>query len=343
MSAWSQPPVIMNDIGRREFLIGLAAAATLLVGCGGDEPAGSSGTTTTGPSAWEFTDDRGQRVSLPQRPERVAAYVGTAAALWDLGIRATGVFGTQRQADGTPVPAAGRLDLDVVKSLGEESVDLEALAALRPDLIVMQSGPSGLDPWPVTKEQVDEVARIAPIVAAQGYGAPVSEIVAGYERLAAALGADMQSADLEQARGDLTRAAGEFRAAAAAKPGLVALFTYADNEGLWVAKIEDYPDLLEFQRLGLAIVKAGGPDDYWEMLSWEQAGRYPADVIFHDERPHSLQPDALRRFPTWTALPAVRAGQVYRWNAETVLSHRGFAAALSELAGHVRAARANVV
>ena len=51
-------------LSRRGFLIGAGglAAATVLTACGsGDQPAASSG-------PWEFTDDRGQKASRPQRP-----------------------------------------------------------------------------------------------------------------------------------------------------------------------------------------------------------------------------------------------------------------------------------
>ncbi len=78
---------------------------------------------------------------------------------------------------------------------------------------------------------------------------------------------------------------------------------------------------------------------YYETLSWEQAGRYQADLILHDTRPFILQPDQL----TWAALPAVRAGQVGRWSAEARLSAQGFAAVLEDLAATVTPARDDVV
>lgn len=330
---------IVDAATRRDFIVGgVSLAALLAAGCGDDTAADSS----TG--EWTFTDDRGVTVSSPRRPERIAAYVGTAAVLWDLGVRPVGVFGPQRQADGSSEPAAGLVDLDAVESVGDvwDGVDLEALAELRPDLVVT-GGVSDEDLWVITAEQVDEVRQIAPIVAVQAYDKPASEIIAGYERLAAALGADLDAPALQQARVDLADAASRLEEAVAAKPGLVAIATYADTDGLYVAKVEDFPDLLEFQQLGLELVEAGGSEDYWEQLSWENADRYPADLILHDGRSYSLQPDALAEYPTWAALPAVQAGQLHTWNAETVLSQRGFAAALAALADTVSGARAGVV
>ena len=334
--------LVLDPPTRREFLIGMGAAALWVAsGCGGDD--GARDASPAGGGRWTFTDDLGRSVSLPERPARIAAYVGTAAALWDLGVESVGVFGTLFDADGEAVAAAGSIDVAAVEHLGEEEVDLEALAALAPDLVVLQGGPSGLDPWPLTDEQLPRVEEIAPYVAVRGYGAPAREIILGYERLAGALGADLDAPALVAAREELESATESLRAAIDAKPGLVAMFTYANEDGLWVAKADDFPDLLEYRRLGLDVVEAGGPDDYFEMLSWEQAGRYPADVILHDRRPSSLQPDELTRFPTWTRLPAVAAGQVGPWNAETVLSPQGFAAAVAGMAATIGAARADVV
>lgn len=80
------------------------------------------------------------------------------------------------------------------------------------------------------------------------------------------------------------------------------------------------------------------------MLSWENADRYPADLILHDGRSYSLQPDVLAAdYPTWATLPAVQAGQIHTWNAETVLSHRGFAEAVAALADTITTTRADVV
>ncbi len=127
------------------------------------------------------------------------------------------------------------------------------------------------------------------------------------------------------------------RAAIAAKPNLRVLVTYADEGGLSIARPSEFPDLLSFRALGLDLVEPEGGDQYYETLSWEQAGRYPADLILHDTRAFSLQPDQLTAFPTWTALPAVQAGQVGRWSAEVRLSAQGYATALEDVAATVSA------
>jgi iron complex transport system substrate-binding protein len=188
-------------------------------------------------------------LSLPKRPERIVAYVGTAAVLWDFGIRPVGLFGPQRQPDGTPEPAAGSIDLDAVESAGEgwDGANLEALADLQPDLVV--SG--GVDdPW-VIGEQLETIeSSIAPVAVVEVYQDTARAIIGNYERLAVALGVDPASAELAAAKAAFEAAADDVQAAAASVPGLKVVATYADTDALYIAKPVDFPDLLEFQQLG---------------------------------------------------------------------------------------------
>lgn len=334
---------ILDEITRREFIIGAAALSSLFVACGkDDETAQGSPSASSGP--WSMVDDRGVEITLPQQPERVVAYVGNAAVLWDFGMEVVGVFGPQRQKDGTPEPAAGNVDLDAVESAGDTwtEVNLEKLAAIDPDLIVTGIASGAM--WVINDKQIDEIEQIAPIFAIEVYDKPATEILARYEELAVALGGDPSSPTLDQAKKDFEAATADLQAAIEEKPGLLTMFTYADADGLYIAKVKDFPDLLDYRALGLDIVDAGGPDNYYEMLSWEQADRYPADLILADERSYSLQPDVLAAdYPTWNQLPAVKAGQVGGWNVETILSYQGLAAAMSALAADVRAADPAVV
>jgi iron complex transport system substrate-binding protein len=190
---------------------------------------------------------------------------------------------------------------------------------------------------------VERVTRIAPLVALQSYGVPADQLIAGYERFARLLGAATDTPELTSARVRLSQATAAARAAIEAKPNLRVLVTYADPEGLSVARPSEFPDLLNFRALGLDLVEPEGGEQYYETLSWEQAGRYPADLVLHDIRAHSLQPDQLAAYPTWTALPAVQAGQVGRWSAEVRLSAPGYATVLEDLTATVAGARADIV
>jgi iron complex transport system substrate-binding protein len=352
--AGSEPPAPGRPTRRRFLARGSAATLLALAACGdgddddgngdgdGANADGTAATTADAAAPWEFVDDRGVTISLPARPERIVAYVGTAAVLWDFGVRPVGVFGPSRRDDGTPEPAAGNIDLDTVESAGDtwDAVNLEVLATLRPDLVIT----GGVaDPW-VISQQLDEVGEIAPVAVVEVYGAPASTIMGNYERMAEALGVDLGADELVAARADYDTAAEAVRTAVSAKPGLRVLATYADTEGLYIAQPTDFPDLAEFRALGVDVIDPTSTEPYWEQLSWERAGEYPADLIIHDVRSFSLQPDVLADDrPTWTTLPAVQAGQVGAWSAEAVLSYQGFAAALRDLAAEIDASDPDVV
>ena len=241
------------------------AAAGLLAACGRPAtPSAGSG------SAWSFTDDRGRAVTLDHGPIRIVAQSGAAAALWDLGVHAVGVFGPQRRKDGSVDPQIGDVDLGAVQSVGTTygEFSVEKLAALRPDLLV--SGmylPPAL--WYVTDEVKDRVEALVKTVGVSQYRKTAVQVIERYVELGTALGADL-------------------RTVAAAKAA-------------------------------------------FETLSWEQAAKYPADLVLYDARTQSLTLDQLRSHPTWNALPAVRAGQITPWHAETPFSYTGFVPVLKEL------------
>lgn len=55
-------------------------------------------------------------------------------------------------------------------------------------------------------------------------------------------------------------------------------------------------------------------DQYFEILSWENADKYDADIILVDQRPGSPPISEFPSFsPTWSKLPAVKAGQTFEW------------------------------
>lgn len=298
---------------------------------------------TTGP--WEFTDDRGNTVSLPQRPVRIVAQSNAAAALWDLGIKVVGVFGPQRKADGSNDPEVGSVDLRAVTSVGEKwgELDLEKLAALRPDLIVttMWLPP---DLWYIAPDVAPKVAAIAPTIGINVAQQPISVPMKRFEALAQSLGADLDAPEIATARQRFEKAGADLKTAIAEKPGLKVMFAAGSLETLWVANPPYYADLLYFKELGLDVVVPEKPNQFTEALSWEQALRYPADLMLYDVRSHVVQPQQLaEKIPTWSMQPAVKAGQVAPWHAVPAYSYKGFTGIIEDLTATIRKVRADVV
>src|SRR6266498_941513 len=243
----SEVAMSFRPISRRGFLAvagGLAAAATL-AGCGDDTPANASGS-----GAWEFTDDRGTKVKRDKRPAKVVAYVSSAAALWDFGVHPIGVFGPQKTDDGKKEIQAGNIDLSKVTSLGNawDDFDVETFIGLRPDLLVTGlTGTKPTDLWAITPEIGTKVEKTAPILALSEYKVSLPKVIARYEALAKALGADVDAPTVTKAKAEFQAASDDLSAAAREKAGLKVLVLYADKDGVYIAKPEYFADLSYYQ------------------------------------------------------------------------------------------------
>ncbi|MEV6608557.1 ABC transporter substrate-binding protein [Kutzneria sp. NPDC051319] len=332
-----------GGLSRRGFLIGAGgvAATVVLAACGNGNGGGAA--ASTGP--WEFTDDRGQKITRDRRPTRVVAYVSSAAPLWDYGVRAIGVFGPQKTADGKKEIQAGNIDLAAETSVGNawDDFSLEKFAALKPDLVVTGlSGAKPTDLWVIQNDLIGKVEKVAPIVALSEYKVTLPKVIQRYEQLAVALGGDANSPTITKAKADFQQASDDLKAAVKSKPGLKVLAVSSDKDNLYVCKPEFFADLSYYRDLGLDLVNGSGPDDYFETLSWEQAGKYPADLILSDSRTFALSKQQLAQIPTWAQLPAVKAGAVADWSTEPRFNPVLATPVIQKLTEVVKAARTDI-
>ena len=324
---------------RREFVAGLGALASLpllLAACGDDDSsAPTSESETAGP--WTFKDDRSKTISLEQPPERMVMHEYAAIALWDYGIRPVGIYGS---VPPDKQPLMRDFDLEGIESVGEVwgEVNLEALAALRPDLIITTWWPSEKLLGGIKDSKLEgKMAAIAPLVGIHAQ-VPATRTVERFDELAGALGDDLDTPELVATRKRFDDAVAAFKAAAADKPDLRVMAVSTTPEALYVAKVEDYSDLREFSDWGLNVISGKSGDAYWETLSWENADKYPADVLLYDARAHAPKPDQLAKLPVWPGLPAVEADQLTPWHMEEAVSYRLFAGHVEELTAMVAGA-----
>ncbi|GAB2928943.1 ABC transporter substrate-binding protein [Streptomyces mayteni] len=336
-----KPPA--RAVSRRGFLAasGTVGTAGLLTACGAggsDTPEGGGGSA----GAFTFTDDREETVTLDAVPERIVAYVGSAAALLDYGIECVGVFGPAEAAEGQPSVLAAGLDLDRLTRLGNAwgEFNLEAYLGLEPQLLVsdIHTPP---DLWWVPADTASDILGIAPSIGIANVGPPLRTTVERYAELAEALGADLAAPATAEAKNRFDAAAEAVRQAARDNPGLRVLALSATEDKLWFCVPSDLSDLTYYQELGVELIVPDTPDEAgtFQSVSWENAGRYPADLILLDDRAISLQADRLAETkPTWRILPAVVAGQVAAWNPEPTYSYAGCAPAMESLAEGIRSA-----
>ncbi|RKN04018.1 ABC transporter substrate-binding protein [Streptomyces radicis] len=325
---------------------GALGAATTLAACGGEgggdtgDGSGNGRGGDGGSGAWTFTDDRDETVTLDARPETLVAYVGSASALADYGITCAGVFGPTLLADGEPDVQAANLDVDALTVVGNAwgEFNIETYARLEPDLLIsdIRQHP---DLWYVPEDSADDILGLAPGVGILGADTTLRTMLERYAELAAALGADLRSAPVTEARERFDAAAESLRRAASDNPGIRVLALSATEDKVWFAVPADLPDLAYFAELGVAFVTPESPDPggVWQSVSWENADLLPADLILVDSRTGNLQPDQLADTkPTWNGLPAVRAGQVVSWAPEPASSYAHCAPIVEGLARAVR-------
>jgi len=299
----------------RALRIGVIPTVLLLLALGGC--AASPASTETSPSArtWSYTDGIGNTVTLDHSPSRIAGFTDQALSLLSYGIEPVAVFGRTDVASDTRF---ADYDLSKIAITGNTygEIDLEALAAARPDLIVTGIYPSDREgtidrtqPYYGFKdlEQQQKLAAIAPIVTIT-VGGKGMDVIEANTKLALALGADPAAVDADKKAFDasaanLTKVAGE--------KGLTVSAMYADADGIYLVKTEDEPETQLYASLGVDYVNLNpGGDYYWDIYSWENAAAVKiADVILLSNE--GFQASDLRKQPTFADDAALRAGQVF--------------------------------
>lgn len=307
---------------RRVLALGPVLALVLLAAvtaCGADS--GEESGPAAKDDAWSFTDDTGRKVTLPEKPTRIAGLTNAVSSLWSYGIEPVAAFGfTSMSADSSFDGKEIAKVTEVGRTYGK--IDLEALAASRPDLIVTHVYPQNGGELTgkevlygfADQTQVEAVRKIAPIVALEMSG-KADGVVVRTNKLAESLGADFSSGTLVQARKDYEAAAA--RLAKASRKGLTVMAeaAYAD-EGLYVAKAPDDPSLAYYAELGVDFPNPGGTKYFWQTATWEQVDRHRTDVVLNSTRAMSI-PEVMKQ-PTFAALPAAKAGQVFHWNSQNM-------------------------
>jgi iron complex transport system substrate-binding protein len=322
-------------------LAAAAVALAALAGCSGsEEPPSSSdaqpnGSVTAPEGTWAFEDDRGEVVELDAAPTVIAADAATAGGLWEYGVDVDGgVFGDIVLPDGTPSPGIGLASPDDFESVGTATqVNIEQLAAKQPDVIVgvMWDDDSfyGID-----DEQLDEVEAIAPLIGIRVDDRLVTEPLARVAELAEALGADPDG-KLAEAKADFDEASDAFAAANEAQPDLLVAAVSGSATEMYVAYPPKWPDLSYYQSLGMEMVE---PEDhptsggFWETLSWEEAGKYPVDLVMADGRGGSLETIKAQIPAVALSMPALDADQIVIWPAVHAYGYGAFAEILTDLA-----------
>lgn len=265
---------------RRSLLLtgGSLGAGALLTACGYGPTAGTSEEAggrgeAGGRTDRSFTDDRGTTVELPAAPERVVAFIGTAAALHDYGVECAGAFGPTADADGTPDAQAGDLDVTRPVRLGNARGEfgLDAYATPGPQLLVTAMFPEDVL-WYVPDDSREQIERLAPTVGLTASSTTLRAAIDRHAELARALGGDLDAPAAADARDRFDAASEALRAAARDNPGLRVPAASAADDLLHASTHDAYADLAHVAELGLDLMT---PDGVKTASSRTSAGRTP--------------------------------------------------------------------
>jgi iron complex transport system substrate-binding protein len=291
---------------------------------------------TAAAEQWSHTDGSGETITLDEMPMRIIASQDAAAGLIPLGIRPVGIYADSPIAE---AKALDGLDLTGIEIIGQTwgEVNIEAAAALEPDLIVAEYWPLE-STWSGGADVVTALTALAPVTGPQ-QGASVVTLIGDYEKLAESLGADLSAPQVAADKAAFEAARDRFAVAVAAKPDLSVLAVWAGTDALYVAATAGSSELMDFASWGLKLIDPEVADDrgYWETLSWENADKYQPDLIIVDNR-SSTTIETARAQPMWTAMRAAAADQVTDWPAFWLRNHAAYAGALDRLTAAIEAA-----
>ncbi|GID52217.1 iron complex transport system substrate-binding protein [Actinoplanes couchii] len=332
------------SLSRRGLLAagGAVGAGALLAACGGESAeSGTPASSAAAAGPWKFTDDQPKDLTADSTPKKIVAFTGVAAALADLGLQDSiaGVFGETKKADGTAEAGAGSLDISKVEIIGNKwgEFSVEKYAALTPDLLVTHMFDPGAY-WYLPDESKDQILKLAPTATITVGRVPLNKPIERYAELAASLGADLNSSKVVADKARFEKAAADLSEAAKASGGIKVLAGSGSADIFYVSNPKVSSDIMYFKELGVDVIVPEKTDggDYYESLSWENADKYHADIIFLDARPGTLQPNDLAAKPGWSALPAVKANQVFPWEAVPIYSWASSAPLIEALTAAIK-------
>ncbi|MGQ0679822.1 MAG: ABC transporter substrate-binding protein [Actinomycetota bacterium] len=266
----------IENITRREFIVG-AGAAALLAACGRDDSGNDTSASSTGaPTTRTFVDDIGRSHTVPVEPKRIVALNdgNGGRQVVDLGFKLAGLTTRDGALNAELFSAA---ELEGVVPVGERVVgeNLELIAALRPDLIIGYCDKATGEAY---HDNLSALDAIGPPVVLIATFEPIFDV---YRRFGELLGVPDQVARLEA---DTERKLDDIRSRMPVPP-----------EDVTVASVYLFPGDTQFRlnspgigvltrmltKVGVPFSAASPPGTEQKEVSFEQMELLEADVLFY--------------------------------------------------------------
>jgi iron complex transport system substrate-binding protein len=275
-------------------------AAIAAIGCGDDEPAASA--TADAAQAQVVEDAKGERFETGEPVERIAC-MQTACdeILADLGLVPVATWVPEEMAR-YPVYFGDRA---AEIELHQDEIDVEKVAATRPDLIYVREG---------QEKEARQLEKIAPVFTGfSGFETDPEQYKENVRDLGRLTGRTEQ-AEAAVRRWDATVA--RLRDAAPADATETTVFAQSGYEprkyaGWFRGGI--FCNVLERERLGrCALEQPDGAEDAYGEVSAEAVLKADPDLIQYQASPvYDVAPPSERTDPTWRRLKAVDEGKVF--------------------------------
>lgn len=324
--------MLVDELSRRELLLGGAALAALLAGCAGPAATGEGVPTR------QVTDPSGRTVDIPVDPQRIVA-LDPNRVITDLvavGLVPIAATTNPTNPDGGFAPVLGPVIDGMVSVGGTGEADLEKVAAQAPDLIFHA----------VAYQEIDHatLAAIAPVVT---YDAAPPGLLEPLRWIGEITGRTAEAAAVEARFGELVAARRDGLGLAGRRVATVNLANYelTPTIGLMGPR-SGVGELMTL--LGATVVPtevAGTPTepDYTDIAlelvpgalaeaEFVVAVRYAGSTVNDDQFAQRVED------PLWQAVPAVARGDVAYLNIQQANGNTGLAGvqvALDELAAQL--------
>ncbi|MDK3258195.1 ABC transporter substrate-binding protein [Blastococcus capsensis] len=299
----------------------LAVAATLALSACGGEPEAEEATAATSAGDAEFprtVEHAMGTTEIPEEPERVVVLdTGELDAALSLGVTPVGAVTTDVSEEFLSYLAEDAEGVEVVGTIQEP--DLEAIAALEPDLILSNS---------VRHEDIyDQLSQIAPTVFAADLGDTWKEnFLLDAEALGKEEEAEQLLADYEEQADELGQAIGDPGATTISPLRFVGgpIRAYQPESFIGTVLADIGLDLVELPEGEVAT---------FAELSAEQLTQANGDVVLYSSYGSADESGeaAVVAGPLWPRLPAVENGRAYAVEDDVFYTGIGLKAAMLQL------------
>ncbi|RKS76999.1 iron complex transport system substrate-binding protein [Actinomadura pelletieri DSM 43383] len=300
-------------------VVAALVAALTLAGCGDSDDAGSDG---KGASAEKRTvQATNGSVTVPANPKRIVAISYAAGALLDVGVVPIGTTKVEEPLELTPEQTA-QISKSTEIGAGDQ-INLEKVAELRPDLIIVEGADFG---WPI-----DKLGKIAPTLYFEV--AKPSELVGAAEKIAQAVG---KEAELKRLKDAYTAKIDQVKGAYAGplKDNRFALVsTYGDGKFYIGTRTSWMGQVLHSLGAGFA-KESDRTDTHENEYSQEKISSLAdADVVLIGNSGGKLSPATEEMLATsqWKLLKAAKKNQVHGVNFSFADRYTTLTAVLSQI------------